>query len=111
MISNRLQMLKNSINRAWTKVNFKLKLHILKNKYLLFFSFKDTIEEKGEAAFLKMIQTELGGWPILDPNYDENKETPLQKLVRYRKLESKPIFDFYIGPNPKDPARWIIRVI
>lgn len=58
-----------------------------------------------------MIKNELGGWPILDPNYDENKETAFEKLVRFRKLESKPLFDFYIGPNPKDPSSWIIRVI
>jgi hypothetical protein len=57
-----------------------------------------------------VINKKLGGWPILDPTYDENKETAFQKLVRFRKLESKPIFDFYISPNPKDPASWIIRV-
>ena len=58
-----------------------------------------------------IIKTQLGGWPIIDENHVPNQQSTFDKLVAFRKIGLRPIFDFYTGANPKDPSQTIIRVI
>lgn len=70
-----------------------------------------TLEETGEQAFKDAIRLELGGWPLIDPNYDPNEKSLMQKLIRLRKLDIQPLFLFYLEANPKNPAQAILRVM
>ena len=69
-----------------------------------------TIEDKGEQALKDVINSQLGGWPLISLSYNPDSSTLIQKLVRLRKLNIQPLFYFYLEANPKKPSQAILRV-
>lgn len=69
-----------------------------------------TIEETGVKALLDVINTELGGWSLINPTYNQDSHTLVDKLVRLRKLNIQPVFSLYLEVNPKIPSQAILRL-
>jgi len=70
-----------------------------------------TLEKKGTKDLLRIIDENLGGFPILYNNdsYVAN-HTIMDKLLMLKKIDSSQLFDIYISINPMDPKKSVIRV-
>ena len=69
---------------------------------------EELIDQNGETNFLEIIETEFGGWPLLN---DVNSNLNLtDRLVKLRKIGYKPLIDIHVSANPKDPIESILKV-
>jgi hypothetical protein len=71
------------------------------------------LELIGVKSLLDKINKELGGWPILQndqPISLSEKLTILDRMIKLRQYNLAQIVEVYVGANPKDPKKNIIRV-
>jgi hypothetical protein len=60
---------------------------------------------------LDAIENHLGGWPLMNSSWGKNdKEDLLVKLLRFHKIGYRPLFEFYVGPDPKIAHAHILNV-
>ncbi len=62
-----------------------------------------------EKNLKKIIQTEYGGWSMLDYGSYENL-TLIDRFIRLRKIGFKSLIDIQVTSNPKDPLKSILKV-
>lgn len=60
------------------------------------------IELNGLDAFRSVLLNELGGWPIINQTFDLQRD-PMDLMLAFFKLNSRPIFYIGMDTNPKDP--------
>ena len=71
----------------------------------------DFIEEKGEELLVKFLNTEFGGWPILDDeNVKRNYSEPIDILIKSRMYGLRLLVNVYVTFNPKDPKYSVLKV-
>jgi hypothetical protein len=74
----------------------------------------DLLEEKGEEVFLKILDEEFGGWPILGKSTNSNlvksNSSLIERLVMLRNLNFRPLFDIYVTLNPKETQLLMLKV-
>ena len=58
---------------------------------------------------MKVINDELGGWPLISGK--SNPYSPLELLKRVNKYELADLVAITVGANPKNPDRNIIKVV
>ena len=77
---------------------------------------KVEIEARGMNPLMRIINEELGGWPLLQlkqqPNTSNSttKLSILDRMVRLRRIESSELFPLYVSSNPKNPRKSVLRV-
>ena len=111
MTPYQLIMLKDFLPVAWMKVRFDKMTQDKIFKQILINFLKDSIEEKGTAKILAIIENELGGWPILqDEKYDPKKYSILDKLLLLNNIDAAQLFQVHISVDPKNPKQNVLRV-
>lgn len=58
----------------------------------------DLIKERGIEPLLELLK-ELGGWPLLDPNWDEQNFNWLELVAKLRKYNNDVLIGQWIGPD------------
>ncbi|CAH0562497.1 unnamed protein product [Brassicogethes aeneus] len=83
---------------------------VVKAKYLYESCMnQDAIEERREEPLLKMIR-HLGGWPIIDENWDESSFDLISLLGRLRLLNNDVLISEWIGLDMKNSNEYIIHI-
>lgn len=79
---------------------------------------ENLIQADGERKFLKVLQYDLQGWPILnqvslnDTISNQTTATSIvQKMVLLRKYGFRTLIDVHVTLNPKDPQTLILKVL
>lgn len=101
-------MLKDFLLLAWMKVLNEMNYHLISN-YLIYFN-SETIEKIGTTSVLKILNEELGGWPILSGNDYKYKFSLNEKQLILKKVEAAQWFEVFVSTNPKDPKHNILRL-
>lgn len=68
------------------------------------------INDYGEMNFLRILELEFGGWPLINDESLKSNMTLIERLVNMRRLGFKPFIDIHITSNPKDPLSSILKV-
>ena len=67
------------------------------------------IEKDGESWFLKVLNDELLGWPILDGAFTSTKDV-VDMMVQYRQRGVRPLVSVTVTSNPKNPAQYVLGI-
>lgn len=59
---------------------------------------------------MKILNEELGGWPILTGNDYQANYTLVEKQLLLKKVETSQWFEVFVSTNPKDPKHNILRI-
>lgn len=66
------------------------------------------VNAQGEMNFLKIIDSEFGGWPLISEQ--KSSLTIIERMVILRKIGFKPFIDIHVTSNPKNPVASILKV-
>ena len=69
----------------------------------------DELDNTGSKPLLDLIK-QVGGWPLLDPSWDESQFQWEELYVALRKMNLKPLIDVSVGTDDKDSTRHVITV-
>ena len=70
------------------------------------------MDEFGDQRVLDFINKEFNGWALLQ-NADSvmpSTKTTIEKLVRLKIVDARPLFEVFASPDPKNPVRSVIKV-
>lgn len=70
--------------------------------------FIDYVNQFTEPYMLKFLD-EIGGWPLASGKANPNSHLALQKLLN--KYGFSEFATITVSPNPKDPMKYILKVI
>lgn len=70
--------------------------------------FIDYVNQFTEPYMLKLLD-EIGGWPLASGKANPNSHLALQKLLN--KYGFSEFAQITVSPNPKDPMKYILKVI
>ena len=90
--------------------HFILFIYYATNRKIKSIKLIDLIESFGEEKVFSHIQEELGGWPVLDENFDANNIDLIERIIHLRRISERHLFEFMVTTNPKLPKRYILKV-
>ena len=68
------------------------------------------MELNGELEFKNMLNSYYESWPLIDNKFNPN-ERVMDRIIRYERLGSNPLFRFRVGQNIDDPKSRILAVL
>nr|CAD7569168.1 unnamed protein product [Timema californicum] len=72
------------------------------------FSCVDILEARGERPLLLLLQ-QLGGWPVLEPNWDSERFDWLLLMAQLRLYNNDILISQWVGPDIKNSDHYIIQ--
>jgi membrane metallo-endopeptidase-like protein 1 len=72
-------------------------------------SFADRIEERGDVPLRDLLR-DLGGWPVLDPNWDETAFDPTEVMAKLRLYNNRVLINQWVSSDDKNSGVNIIQV-
>lgn len=67
------------------------------------------LRQRGDKPLLKLLE-DLGGWPILDPEWDESRFDIIWLLAQLRLFNNDILISEWVGPDIKNSDEYIIQV-
>lgn len=70
----------------------------------------ESIEAQGDAPLRALLDT-LGGWPVLDPSWDETNFDWIELMAKLKLLNNKVLINNWVGADDRDSSVNIIQVL
>lgn len=73
------------------------------------FLIADLLQQRGEKPLLKLLE-DLGGWPLLNPDWDETQFDIIWLMAQLRLFNNDILISEWVGPDIKNSDEYIIQV-
>lgn len=77
---------------------------------LEFIWYLDLLRQRGEKPLLKLLE-DLGGWPVLDSDWDESQFDVIALMGQLRLFNNDVLISEWVGPDIKNSDEYVIQVI
>lgn len=74
------------------------------------FSFLETIRKRGALPLIELLDI-FGGWPVLNPDWNEEEFDIIQLMAKLRLYNNDILVSEWIGPDIKNSDEYIIQVL
>ena len=75
----------------------------------LFVCFVDELARRGSEPLLNLLR-DLGGWPVLEPNWNESTFDWLKTMARLRLFNNDILVTEWVGPDIKNSDQYVIQL-